>query len=143
MLRHAQTVHDGSNSGLAVHLGRSHQIALVDAADILHALRHVIAHRGGHDLHALGAFVHEIRIVEAFAQDHVHHAVGESHVGARAQLQVNVRLRGQPDVARVHHDQTAPAFHRSAYLHADDRMGFLGVRSHQHDHVGFVHHVFN
>ncbi len=55
------------------------------------------------------------------------------------QLQMEVRALRQPDVARVHHDEAAAALRGGAHLHADDRMGLLGVRPHEHDHVRLRH----
>lgn len=92
----------------------------------LHALGRVVPHGRGQYLEAFGALAHEILVVQAVLDEVVHHAVRERHVRAGAQLQMDVGLRRQPDVARVHHDEPAPPLDRGAQLHADDGMRLFG-----------------
>ena len=85
------------------------QVTRIDAADLGHALGGVVGHHGGKLVEALGAAFHELAVHQALPYQHVHHAVRERHVRAGAQLQVDIGLLRQPDLARVHHDQLRAA----------------------------------
>ncbi len=141
MLGHAEAVDDGGAVGPAVQLGGGHQIVRVDVADLGHALGRVLLHHGGEGVEALSALLDESVIGQARVDECPGKAVGEGHVGAGAQLQVDVGLLGDADVARVHHAELAAALHGGAHLHADDRVGLLDVGAHHHDDVRRVGNV--
>ena len=59
------------------------------------------------------------------------HAVGERHVGARAQLQVDIGLARKPDIARVDDDKLRAALNRLTNAHAHNGMRLFGVAAHE------------
>ena len=137
MLRHAKAVDDGRGLGRRVHLRRSDEVVHVDAADLRHALGRVLGDEVGELCITLRARGDERPVDQRLVDDDMGHAVGKGHVRAGLELEVDVRLRGQPDVARIDDDELRAGLHRLANLHAEDRMCFLGVGPHQQDDIAF------
>ena len=131
VFRHAQTVEDGGALGTCVHVGGGHEVVLADAADACDLVGRVVGHERLEGLEPFGLLRDEVAVHEAVAHHNVDHAVGKGHIGAGIQLEMDVRLRGEFDVARVHHDELAAALHSGANLHAQDRVRLLGVGAHE------------
>lgn len=136
MLGDAEAVHDSGALRAAVELRRRDEVACVDVADLRHALGRVGLHHLGELGESLGALADEPLVDEPFADEHVNHAVGECHVGAGADLQVDVGVRRQADVAGIHHNEVGSLLDGTPDLHAEDGMRLLGVRSDEQHHVG-------
>ena len=56
---------------------------------------------------------------------------------------MNISFSGKANIARIDHDKLCSRFDRVADLHANNRMGFLWVRTNQHDYISVPSDVGN
>ena len=104
MLGDAHGVVDTGLVCLGVHPGGLFQILRINAADPGNYFRRILLHHFHQLGIAFGAFVNVLLILQAFGNDHVHHAVEQGHIGAGLDLQEHIGLAAQRDAAGFGHD---------------------------------------
>ena len=143
MLGHAQAVEDCGAFDRGVEAGRLAQVVGIHAANGGRELGGAVGHQLAHGIEALGLLGDERLVYQALLDHDVEKPVGKGHVGAGPQLEVQVGVGREADVAGVHHDKVGSALNSLAQLHADDGVRLLGVGAHEHDDVGELGYVGN
>ena len=84
---------------------------------------------------SLRTVLNELFIHKTFVYDHVHHTVCKGDIGSRLKLDMYIGLLGQSYITRIDHNKSCSPVNGLPYLHSDNRMCFLGIRTNQHDAV--------
>ena len=143
MLGDAQAVDDGRLLCPGIHPCCFPQHIRVDVADLPHLLRGIIPEDVPELFKAFRVLFDILRIGQSLLHHHVHHAVCEGHVGAGADLQVNVGVLRQGYLPGINDDQPGSILHGLPYLHAHHRVSLLGVRAHQKNAVHIMGYVID
>ena len=135
VLGDAQGVEDARPGGVRVEVGGRADLVLGDSGDLADHVRGVLLHDFPQVVVALAALGDELPVGPALVDDDVHHAVDQGGIGAGDELQPQLGVVDQLDMARVGHDQPGSAPGGALHLAADDRVRFGGVRPDDEEHV--------
>ncbi len=127
VLGDAEGVEDARPAGMGIELGGCVELVLGDAGDLADHVRGVLLHDLPQVVVVLAALGDELPVGPALVDDDVHHAVDESRVGTRDELQPQLGVVDQFDVPRIGHYQRSPAPGGALHLASDYGMRFGGV----------------
>ena len=141
VFRHAQAIDDGRLACLRVHPGSFPQTIRIDVADLSHLFRGVVSDQLLKRFEVLCVFGNIFLILKTLFQDHMDQAVDQGDIGTRAELQMDVRLFRQGDIAGVSDDEAGALLHSLTDLHAHHRVCLFRIGAYQENAVHVVSDV--
>ena len=127
MLRHAQTVNDGRLICRSIHTGSFNQLIGIQMTDLSHLFGSIILHQLLQLFKVLGEILNIIMIDQVFFDHHMHHAVGKGYICTRTELQMNVRIFGEPYGTGIYYNESCTALNGLTDLHTHNGMRLFGV----------------
>ena len=118
-----ESPHDVGRLGRGEQARGGHDLLLGNPRHGLHLVERQLAGALGQLVEAVGPALHEVVVVEVLVDDDLDHAEREARVGAGAQLQVDVGVRGEPRDARLHADELAAELHGVGHPVAHEEVG--------------------
>ena len=114
---------DGAGLGSSEHAGSIVDLLLGDPADLRDLVGRVVLQALDELVEAVAPVVNEVVIVQVLVDDDAQHAHGERAVGAGANLDPDVGLRGEPREGRIHDDELRAHAHEVDQPVADEAVG--------------------
>ena len=141
VLRPAHAPHDGAGPVLGHHPRRRLHRPGRDSGDPQGLLRRPLPHFLADLVHPVDALADVLLVLPAVLEDVPEHAPHQPHVGAGAELHVQVRVCGGAGEARVADDHLRTVLPRAKDVLHRDGMGLGGVRPDEDHRLAVVHVV--